>query len=194
MKKYLVICICLFKVLQLNAQLLPENMKANLVYTCAVENEQEPHRIFLKKTQKENSYPQNALSWFKNRCFKLLEDSEYRGGEIPHFLIDMDKARSVNKKEYPKSTPISPGIYKEESYCLNLLPNRNYTLYFNKIKLESGSWSTKDGELLLQSQDGSMVFHLRITDQGLVSQLLPGDYKRVLLKKLKEKYTEADLS
>lgn len=126
-----------------------------------------------------------GLTWLNNRCFELSQDTDNKRWSNPKYLIDVNKARLINKEKYPKTLPISTGIYKEEKYCLNLLSNHKYNLYFNNIEIMNGVWSTENGELLLHTNMGKAIFYLRITNKGLISQLLPGDNKGVILKKVR---------
>lgn len=99
--------------------------------------------------------------------------------------IDIERVKIRNRKDNPNPKPLLPGVYQGENYTLELISNKQYNLYLSKIKLLSGKWSYDKGELLLHYGVDNTTFSLQITDTGLKSQLLPGEYKGIVLVKIR---------
>lgn len=126
-----------------------------------------------------------GLTWFNNKVFELDLDRNLELGRWHNRDIDIEGVRKRNQKDYPDYRTVYPGIYQQDNYSLELLSDKQYNLYFCKIVILHGKWSVKDGEVLLHHSKEFPPFSLRVTDKGLKSQLLPGDYKGIVLKKIK---------
>jgi hypothetical protein len=68
-------------------------------------------------------------------------------------------------------------------YNLQINPDKTYSLYFKEILISCGNWKRTHNELVFYDEILRQEFYVVIGDNLLISMLLPGDYKGIILTK-----------
>lgn len=127
-----------------------------------------------------------SLPWLEQKSFIYeVGQSEEIDFEIDYTL---NCIRQDIRNKYEIDKTLSFGIYHGElrgiNYYLEITPTGYFTSYIEKILISHGKWEKVDSEILLKDPSVNALFSVLITKNGLVSQLVPGDFEGVLLKKM----------
>lgn len=125
-----------------------------------------PNWLLNKKMGKEYPAP---------KFYNLYNDEDY--------VINISQLKKTNSEKYKKSFDLAYGMYQAKNFYFEIHP-KGYTFYYNKLPLLQGSWKRKGSDLLLHTSTIPWTFSMLITKEGLVSQLLPGDFEGLLFKKI----------
>jgi hypothetical protein len=122
---------------------------------------------------KSNYVDTHTLNWLKDY------DSISIKKDIAEYII-------LNRKLYPLVFGDYSAIECVQcafEYRLTILRDCTYSLYFKDLLISKGNWNREGVELILYDKSLEHKFYLMIGKRVLISKLLPGDYKSVILKR-----------
>ena len=126
-----------------------------------------------------------AFGFITNKRFSCYSPNYHTG--IPCSNINalfLQEERDKYKKAHIPLVPLNIGIFEnEQGFKLNIQQNNKYELEFKSIILSEGEWCRDGNELELKDLNLEHSFYVLISDKMLISKLLLGDYKGLLLIK-----------
>lgn len=141
---------------------------------------------------------EKGFSFLKDKSFSreiYNNENDYLTTDIT--IEKQKQERNIYLKSHKRPYPVHYGIYESENntfqdkeknihltglgYEIQLKKENKYTLHFKQILISEGIWNRNGNELSLFDETLQHSFYLLITDKGLISKYLPGEYSGCLL-------------
>ncbi len=146
---------------------------------------------------------EKGFIFLKNKSFYRWEGSYDSDCKKPDMRIEKQKnVRNAYKQKHKSLYPLHYGIYESEGntvnddkykvyaadrgYIIDIRNDNKYSLTYKKVLISVGTWKRDGNELAFFDTNLQYPFYVLISEKGLISKYLPGEYDSCLLIYKKE--------